>query len=327
MSSGVTPSLSAAERHRGVRRHAASGRPSAGPACAIRLVPILMPTSAKTELSEYGRGAEPSVARARVGVVVVVDDELLLAARVRNGEDPLLRRPDRVRARCPRFERLGEDERLERSSPAGAGLGGEVERPRRCSRVPPTIARTSPVWLSIATSAAVGPSGFGERAVDRGSAAACCRSRSSVVRTCSPPSNARAGAVRSTSCWLTQVVKYGGLACSTFGGDDRLGRERLLRCASSYSGARDLALLEHLREHHVAPRVAASRVRDRVEGARVGDDRRRAAPPRGARQLLAHGRAWRAAAQVVRVGGRSRCAPRTRSRRRRCRSRSCSGTR
>ncbi len=69
----------------------------------------------------------------------------------------------------PVRERLGEREHLERRARLAVALGGEVE----LALVPvavaaETIARTSPVLLSIATSAAVGPFEPGrELGVDR----------------------------------------------------------------------------------------------------------------------------------------------------------------
>ena len=55
---------------------------------------------------------------------------------------------------------------------------------------PPTIARTSPVALSIATSDACGPPGALSHALTDCSAA-CCSLMSSVVEMRRPPSNAR----------------------------------------------------------------------------------------------------------------------------------------
>ena len=64
--------------------------------------------------------------------------------------------------------------------------------------MPPTIAFTAPLRGSMATSAAVGPSGSG-RIVRIASAAFSCRSRSMVVVTLSPPPNTRSAPKRATS--------------------------------------------------------------------------------------------------------------------------------
>ena len=81
---------------------------------------------------------------------------------------------------------------------------------------PPTIARTSPVWLSIATSAAAGPPGL-ERWLFTASSALVWRSRSSVVLIFRPPLNAFVTPKRSTTCPFTHEVKYGARESSRGG--------------------------------------------------------------------------------------------------------------
>jgi hypothetical protein len=77
------------------------------------------------------------------------------------------------------------------------------------------MAATPPVRLSIATSAALGPTPV--RYWSTASLAIFCRSRSSVVLIFSPPANARWAPKRSTTCCLTQVVKYGACESSRGG--------------------------------------------------------------------------------------------------------------
>ena len=101
--------------------------------------------------------------------------------------------------------------------------------------------------------------------------AASCMSRSSVVRTSSPPPNARPAPYLSTSCWRSHSVKYGrervGRGALDVGGRGQrdLGAVGVLRLV-------DVALLEHLLKDEVAARERVLRVRAGREGRRRGDD-------------------------------------------------------
>src|SRR5436190_2334633 len=79
----------------------------------------------------------------------------------------------------------------------------------RRKSVPPTIAFTSPVLLSITTIDELGPPY--QRFCEIAFCAACCIAGSIVVVTFRPPPNTLPAPKRSTSCWVTHVVKYGWL--------------------------------------------------------------------------------------------------------------------
>ena len=170
----------------------------------------------------------------------------------------------------PALQRRGEDERLERRARLALALRREVERARRGSPC---------------------------RRPSRGPRRSRCRSRPAP-----PPGPTPAEAAAAIACLgrllEVEVERRLDLQPALEGApraeavDELLadpGREvRRLACrpsaatilraaapaaiASSYSRARDLALLEHLAQHEVAPRERGARVRDRVVRGRGGDD-------------------------------------------------------
>src|SRR3954462_3401477 len=114
------------------------------------------------------------------------------------------------------------------------------------------MARTSPVSLSIATSAALGSVGL-PRYWPIACSAARCRSRSSVVCTVSPPSRARRAPNRSTSCWRPgREVGGRGLDARRL---DLVGRRQRHEPVVEEVQARQPALLVHALEDEVAARA------------------------------------------------------------------------
>ena len=324
MSSGVTPcfrppSVIAMFVDTGVRM------PISRAILAMLRVPTLMPTSAKTELSEWRRGAfqrrDPGV-----GALEVVDDELLVGiGAVGDVEELLARLPRRIRVDAL-AQRRGEHEGLAGGPRLALALRGQVERrllellPGR----PPTIARTSPVWLSIATSAAAGPLGL-ERCLFTASSAAFWRSRSSVVLIFRPPLNAFVTPKRSTTCPLHprgEVRRPRVLAR----GLDGVARGQRLSDRCVVLALRDVVLVEHLGQREVAP--VLRRDRDAPPGRRRRARRScpRAAPP-GPGSSCGAQFGCPSCPQPLRSLGRSRCARPTRCRTPRYRNRSSSGTR
>ena len=191
----------------------------------------------EAELGEDGvvreRGGVGQRGDAGVGVVVVVDHELLDAAALAAGDAELLlaRAPDGV-GLIAVLERLGEDERLERRAGLALALGGEVERAARCSRR--AGRRSSPAPRSCGCRARRAPrpggrrAGVGRATGRRRACAASWSSESIVVSTFRPPSNALPAPTLSTTCWRTQVVKYGYSDVTCGGLDVVARRERLV---------------------------------------------------------------------------------------------------
>ena len=290
---------------------------------AILRVPILMPTWANTELSEK------VVARAErgdagVGALVVVDGEDLL--RLRDVELDLPRGPDRVRGDAL-AQGLGEDERLDGRAGLALALGREVER----QLLVVVAADHRPDLAGVvvdrdqrgARAVPVGQPGVDrlvggvlQLAVDRG-----------------PDAQA-----------ALEGLPRALLAAAELVHDLLLDPGREVRVVAVLLGRLEVAahrelLLDRvlvLLRSSAAPGRACTaargcggraRRRDWRSGRRRSARRscRPAAPPRAARaaRRTAAGRARRSR------GGRagSRCAPPPRCRRRRCRSRSCSGSR
>ena len=221
--------LEAAERHRVVRRHRRADAHALGqPRDLLRADRDA--DGRVDRVVGVGQAAGERL-RARVLALEVVDDELLLAAGARDGEDALARRPQRP-GPVSLLQRRGEDEGLDRRAGLALALRRQVERARGVVAAADHRAHLAGLVVDRHEGRRR-PAGLARYLLTAWSAASWSL-RSSVVFTLSPPSNARRAPNRSTSCWRTHVVKYGALVL-TVGGLMSIDAGRAWMRASRYS--------------------------------------------------------------------------------------------